>query len=94
MQVALLILTVTLVLLIVASAVVQTRSRKRTDQAYAKLEASQRDLARLLRAAGDDIKKMECSQRALLLLLSSSGAGITASDGTTNVAKTEESNPK
>ena len=84
MTIAHLILTVTLVLLIVASAVVQTRSRKRTDQAYAKLEASQRELDRLIRAAGADIKKMERSQLHLLRSISKSGTDIRANDARTD----------
>ena len=87
MHIAYLVLTIALVLLIVANAVIQTRSRKRTDQALTKLEASQRDLRRLVRATAADIKKLERSQRHLLHLLGTKDAVITD-------AQTDEATPK
>ena len=87
MHIAYLVPTIALVLLVVANAVIQTRSRKRTDQALIKLEASQRDLRRLVRATAADIKKLERSQRHLLRLLGANDAVITD-------AQTDEATPK
>ena len=80
MHTAYLVSTVALVLLIVVNAVIQTRNHKRTNQALTKLEASQRDLRRLVHAAAADIKKLERTQRHLLRLLSKSSTGIRAND--------------
>ena len=80
MHIAYLVSITALVLLIIVNAVIQTRSRKRTNQALTKLEASQRDLRRLVRATAADIKKLERSQRHLLRLLSKSSTGIRAND--------------
>ena len=87
MHIAYLVLIIALVLLIIVNAVIQTRSRKRTDQALIKLEASQRDLRRLVRATAADIKKLELSQRHLLRLLGANDAVITD-------AQTDEATPK
>lgn len=87
MHIAYLVSTVALVLLIVVNAVIQTRNRKRSDQALAKLEASQRDLRRLVRATAADIKNLERSQRHLLRLLGANDAVITD-------AQTDEATPK
>ena len=87
MHIAYLVLTIALVLLIIVSVVIQARNRKRTDQALANLEASQRDLRRLVRATAADIKKLEHSQRYLLWLLGTNDAVITD-------AQTDEATPK
>ena len=87
MHIAYLVPTIALVLLVVTNAVIQTRSRKRTDQALTKLEASQRELRRLVRATAADIKKLELSRRHLLRLLGTNDAVITD-------AQTDEATPK
>ena len=87
MHIAYLVSITALVLLIIVNAVIQTRSRKRTDQALTKLEASQRDLRRLVRATAADIKNVERSQRHLLRLLGANDAVITD-------AQTDEATPK
>ena len=87
MHIPYLVITITLVLLVVANAVIQARSRKRSDQALTKLEASQRDLRRLVRATAADVKKLERSQHHLLRLLGTNDAVITD-------AQTDEATPK